>query len=215
MIGAPEDDGTPEHAMAADPELPGQAITEPVVEHPARALIPAPTDSVDGVISILEKNHVSPSSVHVVSLAFPTMPAALSSGKIDAVTEVEPFVAEIQAQGGKKLSPLFEGMAPSLVVAGYFANTHEISKDPALVRRFVTAINQSLAYARTHTAAVRAIIPTYTKIPSSVAKKMPPPVWSAALNEADIQVQEKLMAKLHWINKPVALSKLIWSGAKS
>ena len=57
MIGAPEDDGTPEHAMAADPELPGQAITEPVVEHPARALIPAPTDSVDGVISILEKNH--------------------------------------------------------------------------------------------------------------------------------------------------------------
>ncbi len=58
MIGAPEDHGTPEPETAADPEPPsGSATRQPAVEHPARTLIPAPTDSVDGVISILEKNH--------------------------------------------------------------------------------------------------------------------------------------------------------------
>ena len=165
--------------------------------------------------AILQRNHVSPSAVHVVALPFPTMPTALAGGKVDAVTEVEPFVSAIEAQGGKNLSPLFEGMAPSLVVAGYFATKHEISTDPALVKRFVTAINESLAYARTHARAVRAIIPTYTKIPASVAKKMPLPVWNPTLNRGDIQYQEKLIVKLHWISKPVPLAKIIWSGAKS
>ena len=165
--------------------------------------------------AILERNHVSPSAVHVVALPFPTMPTALAGGKVDAVTEVEPFVSAIEAQGGKDLSPLFEGMAPSLVVAGYFATRNEIAKDPALVRRFVTAINQSLAYARSHAKAVRAIIPTYTKIPAGVAKKMPLPVWNPTLNRADIQYQEKLILKLHWISRSVPLAKVIWSGAKS
>lgn len=165
--------------------------------------------------SILLSNHVSPSSVHVVALPFPTMPTALAAGQVDAVTEVEPFVSAIQAQGGTKLTPLFQAMAPSLVVAGYFSNTQEISKHPIIVKRFVTAINESLAYARRHASAVRAIIPTYTAIPSSIAQKMTLPVWSASLNTASIQSQEQLMAKLHWISKSVPISKLIWSGAKS
>jgi len=128
---------------------------------------------------------------------------------------VEPFVAAIQGQGGKDLAPLFEGLAPSTTVAGYFANTHEISKQPQLTARFVAAINESLAFARTHPGAIRAIIPTYTAIPSAVAAKMPLPVWSSAINTASIQSQEQLMVKLHWIAKPVEVSKLVWSGAKS
>lgn len=165
--------------------------------------------------ALLLRNHVRISSVHVVALPFPTMPTALSGGQVDAVTEVEPFVSAIKAQGGSRITPLFQGMAPSLVVAGYFANTAEIHRNPDLVRRFVAAINQSLAYARTHSSAVRAIIPTYTKITSTIASKMKLPVWSASLNVADIQMQQKLMKKLHWITKTVSTSKLVWSGAKS
>ncbi len=165
--------------------------------------------------ALLEANHVSPSAVHVVALPFPTMPTALSSGQVTAVTEVEPFVSAIKAQGGKKISPLFEGMGLSTEVAGYFANTHEISKSPGVVQRFVTAMNQALAFARTHPGAVRAIIPTYTAIPATVAAKMMLPVWGPTINTASIQSQEKLMMKLHWISKAVSVSKLLWSGAKS
>jgi NitT/TauT family transport system substrate-binding protein len=165
--------------------------------------------------AVLEQNGVSPSSVHVVALPFPTMPSALAAGQVQAVTEVEPFVSAIQAQGGTKISPLFEGIADSTVVAGYFANTHEIAKQPGLVARFVAAMDQSLAFARTHPGAVRAIIPTYTAIPSAVAAKMHLPVWSSSINTANIQTQERLMMKLHWISKSVAVDKLIWSGAKT
>lgn len=163
--------------------------------------------------SILERNGVQPSSVHVVALSFPTMPAALTSGQVQAVTEVEPFVASIEAKGGKLLSPLFEGEQPSQMVAGYFATTKEIQGDPTLVSSFASAMDKSLAYAESNPAADRAIIPTYTSIPASVAAKMILPVWSSTLNTSSIQAQEQLMQQLGWIKTIVPVTDLVWAGA--
>lgn len=164
--------------------------------------------------AILERNGVSPSSVHVVALPFPTMPSALAAGQVAAVTEVEPFVSAIEAQGGKMLSPLFSGEQPSQMVAGYFTTTSEISRDPSLVNRFVAAMNKSLAYAAANPSAVRAVIPTYTKITAAVASKMQLPVWSASINTGSIQAQEQLMKQLGWISSTPSISSLVWTGAK-
>lgn len=164
--------------------------------------------------SILLRNGVKPSSVHVVALAFPTMPSALQSGQVQAVTEVEPFVSAIEAKGGRLLSPLFEGEQSSETVAGYFTSDKEIQSDPGVVQRFVTALNQSLDYAQANPAAVRAIIPTYTSIPASVAAKMKLPVWSSTIATSSIQSQEQTMQQLGWISSPVAVDQLVWSGAK-
>lgn len=163
--------------------------------------------------AVLMHAGVSPSAVHVVALPFPTMPAALAAGQVDAVTEVEPFVSAIKAKGGVALSPLFVGEQPSQMVAGYFATSKEIQSDAGLVKRFVTAMNQSLAYAQSNPSAVRAIIPTYTSIPGAVAAKMRLPTWSASINTASIQAQEQLMKKLGWISSVPPMAKLVWSGA--
>lgn len=162
---------------------------------------------------ILLRDGVQPSSVKVVALPFPTMPSSLASGQVQAVTEVEPFVSAIKGQGGTMVSPLFEGQAPSMTVAGYFADKKLIQSDPTLVKRFVTAINESLDYAQSHPAAVRAIILTYTKIPASVVAKMKLPVWGSALSTTSIQSQQQLMKTLGWLKEAVPLSQLVWSGA--
>lgn len=164
--------------------------------------------------SILERNGVQPSSVHVVALPFPTMPSALISGQVQAVTEVEPFVSAILAKGGTLLSPLFEAEQPSQIVAGYFTTQNEISSKAGVVTRFVTAMNQSLDYAQANPSAVRKIIPTYTSIPTTVAAKMKLPVWGSAVATSSIESQEQLMRKLHWITSPVAVNELLWSGAR-
>lgn len=163
--------------------------------------------------SVLLKHGVNPSSVHLVVLPFPTMVSALSSGQVQAVTEVEPFVAAITGQGGKLLSPLFEGMAPNLMVAGYFATTAEISSKAGVVKRFVTAMNESLNYAASHPSAVRAIIPTYTSIPATVASALRLPIWRSTIDTSTIQSQEKLMKQLGWITSNVTVRSLVWSGA--
>jgi NitT/TauT family transport system substrate-binding protein len=163
---------------------------------------------------ILLRNGVQPSSVKVVALPFPTMPSSLASGQVQAVTEVEPFVSAIKAKGGVLLSPLFEGQEPSMTVAGYFASKKLIQGDPELVKRFVTAINESLDYAQAHPAAVRAIIPTYTKIPAAAAAKMNLPVWGSVIRTPSIQAQQELMRKLGWLKTVVPVSQVLWSGAK-
>lgn len=163
--------------------------------------------------SILLKNGVKPTSVHVVAMGFPNMPSALSSGQVQAVTEVEPFVSSINAKGGKTLSPLFEGMQPNLLVAGYFTTSSEISSHPGLVKRFTTAMNESLDFAANNPSAVRSIIPTYTKIPATVASKLKLPVWSSKLNVSSIQTQESLMKQLGWLKSDIPVSSLVWSGA--
>jgi NitT/TauT family transport system substrate-binding protein len=164
--------------------------------------------------ALLLRNGVQPGSVKVVAMPFPTMPSALAAGQVQAVTEVEPFVSGIKATGGTVLSPLFEGMQPSMTVAGYFTTKKVIQSDPALVRRFVTAMDESLAYAQAHPAAVRAIIPTYTKIPAAAAAKMNLPVWGATIGTASIQSQEQLMRKLGWLKTAPPVSQLLWSGAE-
>jgi len=164
--------------------------------------------------SILRSHGVSPSSVHVVALPFPTMPSALASGQVQAVTEVEPFVSAILSKGGVMLSPLFEGEQPSEMVAGYFTTATQIHSHPSLVTRFVTALNEALDYAQAHSAAVRAIIPTYTSIPSAVAARMKLPVWGSTVGTGSILAQEHLMQQLGWISSPVSLSTLVWSGVK-
>jgi NitT/TauT family transport system substrate-binding protein len=163
--------------------------------------------------AVLQHAGVAPSAIHVVALPFPTMPAALSAGQVQAVTEVEPFVSAIKAKGGIQLSPLFVGEQPSQMVAGYFATSKEIQSDAGLVKRFVTAMNASLAYAQSNPAAARAIIPTYTSIPGSVAAKMRLPTWSASINTTSIQAQEQLMKKLGWISSVPPMAQLVWSGA--
>ena len=163
--------------------------------------------------AILYRNGINPSSVKVVAIGFPEMPAALASGQVAAVTEVEPFVSAIAAQGGRLISPLFEGMQKSMIVAGYFANTKEISSNPTLVKHFVAAIDRSLNYAQHHSAAVRAIITTYTKIPASVAAKMHLPIWGAKVRTASIQAQENLIRHFGWMSGKVPVSQLVWKGA--
>jgi NitT/TauT family transport system substrate-binding protein len=163
---------------------------------------------------ILLRNGVQPSSVKVVALPFPTMPSSLASGQVQAVTEVEPFVSAIKAKGGVLISPLFEGQAPSMTVAGYFAGARLIQGKPALVKRFVTAINESLDYAQANPAAVREVIPTYTKISAAVAAKINLPVWGSALGTASIASQQELMRKLGWLTTVVPVSQLVWPGAK-
>ena len=120
------------------------------------------------------------------------MPAALSAGQVQAVTEVEPFVAAIAAHGGKLLSPLFEGEQPGMLVSGYFTNSSELATNPGIVKRFVAAINESLNYAAANPAAARGVIRTYSSIPVSVANSMKLRVWNAKIGSNTVQGQEQL-----------------------
>jgi NitT/TauT family transport system substrate-binding protein len=161
----------------------------------------------------LKRAGVDVSSVKWIEVAFPDMPAALASGRVDAATPVEPFVTLIKKSGGRMVSPLFAGVDPGMTIGTYFTTDKRIQQDPQLVRRFAKAMNRSLDYAQGHPSEARAVIRTYTKIPPAAVAKINLPLWSSDLNRPSIQLMGRLASQFGYTSSKVDVGQLIWSGA--
>ncbi|MEJ3742689.1 ABC transporter substrate-binding protein [Actinomycetes bacterium KLBMP 9797] len=133
-------------------------------------------------------------------LAFPEMPAALASKKVDAAWVVEPFLSAAKAQGARVVAWNFVDTAPNLPVAAYFTTTQRGEEDPDLVKRFTEAMVESSAYAQAHPDEARAVITTYTKITGEQAKTLTLPQWPASIDTtalgalADLAVADGLVS---------------------
>ena len=150
-----------------------------------------------------------PKSVQFVELAFPQQPAALQSGQVDAVFVVEPFQQAVLAQGGRKIASSYVDAAPNLTVASYFTSTKLLGDNPDLVKRFVEAMKESLAYADSHADEARQIIGTYTQITQDVIAKVTLPKWPAEINKASVQTLADLAKQDGLLDKAADLNALL------
>ncbi|NUO96684.1 MAG: ABC transporter substrate-binding protein [Nonomuraea sp.] len=125
-----------------------------------------------------------PNGIEFVELPFPDAPAALQSGRVDAIWVVEPFVSQALSQGARAVAWNFADAAPDLTVAMYFTTART---DPDLTKRFTAAMRKSLEYADSHPDEVREILKTYTKISPEVIAKIYLPKWPVEVNKASVQ----------------------------
>jgi NitT/TauT family transport system substrate-binding protein len=130
--------------------------------------------------------------VEFVEMPFPNMNAALAAGDVDAIWQVEPFLAMAKADGHRILASPFTDTTPELMVSTYFTTRKFAQENPELVARFTTAIEKSLSYARDNPDAVRAIIPTYLDIPAELAAELVLPKWTPEINRTAIEVLAEL-----------------------
>jgi NitT/TauT family transport system substrate-binding protein len=108
------------------------------------------------VASVLAEHGISPSSVHFVTkYAFPEMPAALASGKIDAAVLPEPFASDAeQALGTVPLVDLNQGATANFPIEGYVVTKQWAQKYPHTLAAFYRALEQGQEIADTNRAAV-------------------------------------------------------------
>ena len=69
----------------------------------------------------------------------------------------------------KGIDPFYVNTAPDLTVATYFTSKQYAEENPDVMKRFVTAMEQSLEYAQNNPDAVRDILTEYTEIPPEAA----------------------------------------------
>jgi NitT/TauT family transport system substrate-binding protein len=138
------------------------------------------------------KAGIDPETIEFVKLPFPDMPAALSSGRADAVFVVEPFQQIVLSQGGRALASSYVDTAPDLSVAMYFTSKQLLGENPDLVKRFTEAMNESLEYADSHPDEVREILPTYTKIGPEIIPDLVLPKWPADINQESVSAIAEL-----------------------
>jgi NitT/TauT family transport system substrate-binding protein len=128
----------------------------------------------------LKKVGVDPNSIKLLALPFPAMRTALNSGQIDAFWAPEPFVTQGLTLDGDRIV-----MAPGPVLGKYFPiGTYVALQDwtrnnPALAKRFNTAMNQSLAYAQAHPDEIRALLPPATR-------NIRLPIWSPLIDRRQL-----------------------------
>lgn len=151
----------------------------------------------------------NPSDVKFVELAFPDVPGALTSHRVDAAWVVEPFLAITRKQGAQVVSWNLVDTAPHLMISGYFAKASYIKSHPQVVKAFVAALKESLAYADGHRDAVRDIVTTYTRVPKDLAKVMILPDWPTTPNRKSTEALAGLMQKYGLTKQKPDVAKLI------
>jgi NitT/TauT family transport system substrate-binding protein len=122
------------------------------------------------------------STIKFTELSFPNAAAALDNKQVDAVYLLEPFLSSARANGGRVVSYLYADMNPKMDISGYFTTGAMVKSRPDLVKKFQAAMNKSLKYSQAHSAEVRAIVATYTKIPKEVLDKIVLPEWRVEMN---------------------------------
>jgi len=150
-------------------------------------------------------------SVKMIEVPFPDVPAAIAAGRIDAGYTSEPFVTTVLDQGGKVVFAPQSYLAPDYPNGSYAASKKIIGSDPDLMKNFDAAMTKSLDYAQAHPDEVRAIIPTYTKIPAELANRMRLPVFQSALDPKAINEQMGFLKKYGLVDKAPTAKSLICS----
>ena len=150
----------------------------------------------------LDKLGIDSNSVKFATMPFPTMPAALANGQVDAVHTTEPFMSQILASGGRVV------LAPGPVLGKFWPNgcycarEDWIRKNPGLVKKFRAGINQSLIYANSHPDEVRAPVP-------GAIRNIRLPNWSPLIDRVKLLELARLAKKYDIIKTLPNMAKFV------
>ena len=157
----------------------------------------------------LAKMGVDDSTLKFTEVPFPDMNAALEAERVDGACVVEPFVSQGKAGKAKGINPFYVNTAPDLTVATYFTSTQYAEENADVVKRFVTAMEQSLDYAQSNPDAVREILTEYTQIPPEAAANIKLPQWRKDITLPTVELLSQLSLEYGLIESEPDLGQLI------
>lgn len=131
---------------------------------------------------------VDPGSVTFVTFPFPNMVAALEHGQVDAAWLVEPFLTQARDSGKTRdLFNPFAGTMEGVPAAGYMMTAGYAKSHPEVVAGFRRAMAEASSRAAADPSAVRQLIPTFTRIPESMAAKIALPSYTSKVEPTKLQ----------------------------
>ncbi len=157
------------------------------------------TNSVSGLCSVAVNATMRNDAPHsakpkYVEVEVPDTINALNNRTVKAACMVEPFLSQWKASGGKTIASQYIDLAPgtNALISLYFTSDKLKQKKPNLVKRFTIAIRKSLEYAESHPEDVRAVVPTYTKIPASQMNKVVLPEFPSKFGAPEVRSLQKI-----------------------
>jgi len=113
------------------------------------------------------------------------MGAALASGRVDAVSSVEPFLSLVIADGGRLLANHFDAVSKDCLLGEWFTTADYAKAQPGVIRRFNAVMHDAAVWANANQSASGKILEKYMKVPLSPGARRT--LYGDRLRPAEIQ----------------------------
>lgn len=138
------------------------------------------------------------------------MSAALRAKRVDAISIVEPFLTDLIASTPVNiLAGANVSIQPNLPFATIIMRKEYVEEYPSVVRRFQLALRRTLQYVAANPQAIRAVLPTFSGIPSDVAAKVKLGKIQTTLNMSGIQRLADELFEYGFLKKRVNMKKSV------
>jgi NitT/TauT family transport system substrate-binding protein len=164
-------------------------------------------------VQILAKQAgVDPASIRQVAIPFPQMPAALAQGRVQAAVIVAPFADSATSEGATVLTHPNVQLFPNATVTCLDAMGSYLRSNAATASAFRAAMNESIAYTRTHQAEVKkSLVKGLSLTPEVAAKQILATNFNATLNVASITKIATYMKEFGVISSVPDAASLVWN----
>lgn len=160
--------------------------------------------------AILKADHVTGKPTYV-AIPFPNMAAALKAHQVDAISVVEPFVsAALHGDGAVPVMSECQGLTAGLPLSGYFATAAWVRQYPSTARAFERGLAQAQVFANANPAAVKAILPSYTKITAAAAAHVVVGTFPASIEVGSLQALADLMLNGAMLTSPLDVTSIVF-----
>jgi NitT/TauT family transport system substrate-binding protein len=150
-------------------------------------------------------------SVKYVEIPFPDMGAALRAGRVDAISETEPFITVDKKQyGAVSVLPQCQGPTAGMPIGGFVSTAQWVSKNQRAALAFQRAIEKAQEVADTNPRLVSQLLPAYTSMAPSVAAHIALPGYPATLDAPQVQRVAALMFSGGVLAKPFSVASMLF-----
>jgi NitT/TauT family transport system substrate-binding protein len=164
------------------------------------------------VLAWMDKTGGDASTIKFVEVPNAAQPEALAQGRVDACVLTDPALSS--AVTGKRVKPISRvygvafGERFSLVV--FFGSNEWLAANPAVAKRFVSALNEAQLWASTHPEEAAVILERYTKLHVPRAQM----VVTRGLDGGIVQPILDVAAKYKLISRPMKATEFLWEVPK-
>ena len=165
-----------------------------------------------GVEALVEKAGVAWQTVKFIEIPQTAMSAALADGRVDIASISNPSLQAALATGTlRTLGDAYAGIAPRLLIAGWFCTAAFAQSHRSIVERFGTAVSEAAAFTNTHHDATIQMMADFAHLEPDVIRQMNRVTSATSLDPTMIQPSIDAAARYKVIAAPFAANELLVS----
>lgn len=163
-----------------------------------------------GIEAMVDKAGGDWQSVKFFEMPSPAMLAALEEGRADIASITNPSLQAAIASGKvRTLGDSYGGIAPRLLIAGWFTTAAFAKSNPATVQRFHDAVVEAARYTNTHHDATIQMMADFAHLDPDVIRQMNRIVSATTLDPSMIQPSIDAAARYKLIPQPFSAKELL------